>query len=240
MSPPLPAFRSTIKHSPSLLFDILTQGEDDEETVNERLQLAAEDHASNAKHSFEKCKIDDGNGPLNRATPVLFAPKSLVSATGRKSFQNDAPVCRTVNGDAPLGSLDLSQITPTFILQELLGELFIHPDRLTKSGNYGLGGFATVHKCSLLEPSGLSVMVAVKQLLPEVLKGADDLRDFLAEANLLRKMRHPNIVAIKGIGSFDLSCLEKMRQNMYVVMEAMTGGSLKMAVLRQQLASPWS
>lgn len=45
--------------------------------------------------------------------------------------------------------------------------------------------------CSLLEPSGLKVMVAVKQLLPEVLKGADDLRDFLAEANLLRKMRHP-------------------------------------------------
>lgn len=83
-----------------------TQGEDDEETVNERLQLAAEDHASNAKHSFEKCKIDDGNGPLNRATPVLFAPKSLVSATGRKSFQNDAPVCRTVNGDAPLGSCE--------------------------------------------------------------------------------------------------------------------------------------
>jgi hypothetical protein len=32
--------------------------------------------------------------------------------------------------------------------------------------------------------------VAVKQLLPDVLASPDDLREFLMEANLLRKMKH--------------------------------------------------
>jgi hypothetical protein len=32
--------------------------------------------------------------------------------------------------------------------------------------------------------------VAVKQLRPDVLKGPDELKEFLTEANLLRKLRH--------------------------------------------------
>lgn len=32
--------------------------------------------------------------------------------------------------------------------------------------------------------------MAVKRLKPEVLKGADDLKEFLMEGNLMRKLRH--------------------------------------------------
>ena len=36
----------------------------------------------------------------------------------------------------------------------------------------------------------LQELVAVKQLRPDVLKGPDELKEFLTEANLLRKLRH--------------------------------------------------
>ena len=37
---------------------------------------------------------------------------------------------------------------------------------------------------------GFAEPVAVKQLRPEVLSSPDDLREFLTEANLLRKLKH--------------------------------------------------
>ena len=38
--------------------------------------------------------------------------------------------------------------------------------------------------------NGLRQQVAVKQLKPEVLKGAQDLKEFLMEGNLQRKLKH--------------------------------------------------
>lgn len=44
--------------------------------------------------------------------------------------------------------------------------------------------------CSLCPPGGgVSRIVAVKKLRPEVLKGSSDLKDFLMEANLMRKLK---------------------------------------------------
>lgn len=46
--------------------------------------------------------------------------------------------------------------------------------------------------CSLAPPGGggLRQEVAVKRLKPEVLKGTADLKDFLLEGNLMRKLQH--------------------------------------------------
>ena len=44
--------------------------------------------------------------------------------------------------------------------------------------------------CSWLEWCPLQVPVAVKKLKPEVLTNARDLREFLAEANALRQLKH--------------------------------------------------
>jgi serine/threonine protein kinase len=56
----------------------------------------------------------------------------------------------------------------------------------------GQGGFADVHAAELLDPllPSFSETVAVKRLRPDVLKSPDDLREFLTEANLLRKLQH--------------------------------------------------
>lgn len=56
----------------------------------------------------------------------------------------------------------------------------------------GQGGFAEVRRAMLRDPlvPDFQEQVAVKQLRPEVLSDPQDLREFLTEANLLRKMRH--------------------------------------------------
>jgi hypothetical protein len=57
----------------------------------------------------------------------------------------------------------------------------------------GQGGFAEVHRATLRDASlpGFEEPVAVKTLRPDVLRSPQELREFLAEANLLRKMAHP-------------------------------------------------
>jgi serine/threonine protein kinase len=55
----------------------------------------------------------------------------------------------------------------------------------------GQGGFADVHAAQLADPLlGFKQPVAVKRLRPDVLKSPADLREFLTEANLLRKLAH--------------------------------------------------
>lgn len=56
----------------------------------------------------------------------------------------------------------------------------------------GQGGFADVHAAQLLNPllPDFSEPVAVKRLRPDVLKDPADLKEFLTEANLLRKLAH--------------------------------------------------
>lgn len=56
----------------------------------------------------------------------------------------------------------------------------------------GQGGFADVHAAELSDPllPSFTESVAVKRLRPDVLKSPDDLREFLTEANLLRKLQH--------------------------------------------------
>jgi serine/threonine protein kinase len=55
----------------------------------------------------------------------------------------------------------------------------------------GQGGFADVHAAQLVDPLlGFKQQVAVKRLRPDVLKSPADLREFLTEANLLRKLAH--------------------------------------------------
>lgn len=146
------------------------------------------------------------------------------------------------------------------------------------------GACASVRR--LLPPNATKhspgLVVAVKRLKPEVLQEPNDLKDFLMEVNVMRKLKHAcvgppasppcrtdaratcqrsalrsvllpramgctsplplvaarsNIVAIHGIGASDLSGLEAMRSSMYVVMEAMSGGNLKLCVLRQMMTS---
>ncbi|WIA29400.1 hypothetical protein OEZ86_011904 [Tetradesmus obliquus] len=135
-------------------------------------------------------------------------------------------------------------LTPQEVLQELLGDLFIHENRLQMGELLGQGGFADVHAAELTDPLlGFSQRVAVKRLRPDVLASPADLREFLTEANLLRKLAHRNIVQLRGVGASDLSDLVHMRESMFVVQEFMAGGDLKalvMAAMGSPFAPPYS
>ncbi|KAF6253037.1 kinase-like domain-containing protein [Scenedesmus sp. NREL 46B-D3] len=140
----------------------------------------------------------------------------------------------------------LSQLTltPQEVLQELLGDLFIHESRLDMGELLGQGGFADVHAAQLLDPLlGFKQPVAVKRLRPDVLKSPADLREFLTEANLLRKLAHRNIVQLRGVGASDLTDLVTMRESMFVAQEFMAGGDLKalvMTAMGMPFAPPYS
>lgn len=124
-------------------------------------------------------------------------------------------------------------MTPAEVLQELLGPLYVDSSKLKMGDQLGQGGFAEVRRATLEDPNalpGFEEAVAVKTLRPDVLRSAQELREFLAEANLLRKMAHPNIVRLRGVGAADLKDLVSMRESMLVVQELMAGGDLKCLV----------
>lgn len=66
-----------------------------------------------------------------------------------------------------------------------------HPTKQT-GDQLGQGGFAEVRRATLRDPTlpGFEEAVAVKALRADVLRSPAELREFLAEANLLRKMAH--------------------------------------------------
>jgi serine/threonine protein kinase len=170
-------------------------------------------------------------------------------------------------------NIKLPSMTPSEVLHELLGDLFIDPSRLTEHELLGEGGFAAVHAATLAPPGGGDARggnnsaaalnpllaafagpedddrdnasplgggepVAVKRLRPDALAGPEELKEFLAEANLLRKMNHPHVVALRGVGSQDLADFVTMRQSMYVVQERMDAGDLR-ALVQAQAAHPF-
>jgi hypothetical protein len=84
----------------------------------------------------------------------------------------------------------------------------------------GQGGFADVHAAQLVDPLlGFRQAVAVKRLRPDVLKSPADLREFLTEANLLRKLAHRcagcdtfcPIKGPRGWWSLDHTCAQARR-----------------------------
>ncbi|KAJ9515978.1 hypothetical protein QJQ45_016837 [Haematococcus lacustris] len=176
-------------------------------------------------------------------TPALAPsphPASVTQGSGGLSVDADAAA---MAADRACLAEQLQGFTPEVILRELLGSLFVHPSQLTYEGLLGEGAFATVHKASLLPapdplappdtPPGPALEVAVKQLKPEVLSSHADLKDFLMELNVMRKLQHLNVVHILGIGASQLDSLDSVRRSMYVVQEACGGGTLKHMVVRQ-------
>ena len=112
----------------------------------------------------------------------------------------------------------------------LSGDAFISSDRITLQKPLGEGGFAFVN-LALLDGTR---MVAVKTLKPELLDQPDEVQHFLAENELMRKIRHPSIVELIGIGG---TSVESGFQDLFIVQEFCGGGSLRDLVLKQ-MTSP--
>ncbi len=81
----------------------------------------------------------------------------------------------------------------------------------------GEGGMAYVHRCE--DPYRPERRLAVKLLKPEVHGDADLVRRFQREGELLKGLRHPNLVEVFAYG--------KAGSWPYLLMELLPGGSLK-------------
>ncbi len=81
----------------------------------------------------------------------------------------------------------------------------------------GEGGMAVVHRCE--DPFRPERKLAAKLLKPEVHGDADLVRRFQREGELLKGLRHPNLVEVVAFG--------KSGSWPYLIMELLPGGSLK-------------
>jgi serine/threonine-protein kinase len=81
------------------------------------------------------------------------------------------------------------------------------------------GGMATVHLGRLLGPVGFSRTIAVKRLHPQYAKDPDFVGMFLDEANLVSRIRHPNVVPT-------LDIVNSPSAGLMLVMEYVHGDSL--------------
>jgi serine/threonine-protein kinase len=64
-------------------------------------------------------------------------------------------------------------------------------------GTLGKGGFATVYRAH--DPA-LGREVAIKTLLPHLAEDGEIRQRFMAEAQRLARLRHPNIVTVYDVG----------------------------------------
>jgi urea transport system substrate-binding protein len=92
-------------------------------------------------------------------------------------------------------------------------------------GELGRGGMGVVYKA---RQTGLDRLVAIKMVLAGRHAGPHERARFEAEARLIAKLRHPNIVQIYDVGTYE--------GIPFCVLEYLEGGSLSDAVAQQRLA----
>jgi serine/threonine protein kinase len=90
----------------------------------------------------------------------------------------------------------------------------------------GIGGMAEVFKARCASPGGFDRTVVVKRILPVHSRDPEFVRMFVAEAQLLGLLHHPNVVQAYDLGEFD--------GTLFMVMEYVDGPSLSrvMSTLR--------
>ena len=103
-------------------------------------------------------------------------------------------------------------------LQEALGDGYV------VEGKLGAGGFAVVF---LVRDVNLKRKLAVKVLSPDVIASHSVLERFRREAETIAQLSHPNIVPLHFIGQKD--------DLVYIVMQAIDGGSLADRLQREQM-----
>jgi serine/threonine protein kinase len=106
--------------------------------------------------------------------------------------------------------------------------IFSRGDKLD-NGHYtvtqeiGVGGMGVVYLC---KDEMLLRDVAIKMLLPELMKDKSSFEVFRQEARLAAQLEHPNIVTVFDIGVED----RQNKSHHYVVMEYLPGGNLESRV----------
>jgi len=112
------------------------------------------------------------------------------------------------------------------ILCEACAAIMINIPNFTIEKEVGHGGMATVY---LAVQDMLSRHVALKVLLPDMMKDENLRKSFLSEGKIIASLDHPNIVRIHDIGIADETIF-------YMSMEYLSGGTLKEKMAKGKLA----
>eukprot|EP00803_Ostreobium_quekettii_P009038 evm.model.scf_1653.3 EVM.evm.TU.scf_1653.3 scf_1653:33124-35364(+) len=109
-----------------------------------------------------------------------------------------------------------------------LCESWLEPSEFSGAGEIGEGAFAVVRRCdwSRGDGDGGATPVALKMLKPHVLERDRDVEQFLKEADLLRRVRHPSIVEFMGLTKCESGCGEG-RPTVAIVQEFADMGSMR-------------
>lgn len=129
----------------------------------------------------------NGHAAANGSTTAVITANGTANGNGNGAGVAPAEAAPPAPGGGG------GAMSPEEVLQELLGPLYVSASWLECGDLLGEGGFAEVRRAALRDPSlpGFEEPVAVKALRPGALRSPRELREFLAEANLLRKMAHP-------------------------------------------------
>eukprot|EP00892_Ulva_mutabilis_P002258 jgi/Ulvmu1/12032/UM083_0045.1 len=128
------------------------------------------------------------------------------------------------------------EVTPEVVLKTLLGDLFVEDSLLSDMRDLAEGGFAAVSSAHLTHPNGMKQLVAIKRLKLDRLGSEESLTEFIAEANLWRKLQSKDIVKLMGVGASDTSSVSSIRSTFFIVCEFMEGGTLRTIIHRQQMS----
>ncbi len=148
-----------------------------------------------------------GSPLWNSSTPPSLEPPS--SSKGRPPERRDSlrPIAGLTGLAMPAsvrpsvtatGSFQAVQVEPDQF-QHVDGPISVRPP-ITRVGRYALfdkfasGGMATVHLGRLDGAGGFTRIVAIKRLLPHLVKNAEFAEMLLKEARLAARVRHPNVV----------------------------------------------
>eukprot|EP00899_Mesostigma_viride_P008363 jgi/Mesvir1/17528/Mv08780-RA.1 len=108
-------------------------------------------------------------------------------------------------------------------------DCYVQLEDMQNVGRLGEGAFATVDQYRM--KSGEGPALAVKKLRLEFLAGGPELRDFVQEVAIMKKLKHKNICRFLGVGEYE----ENGYARQFVCMEMLPGGSLGSLIQRKRI-----
>jgi len=117
-------------------------------------------------------------------------------------------------------------------LRDMTGNHTLDPRKLKLICRLGKGSFGVVDKYSYVESPDQEhhLNLAIKTLNPELCGDSREVREFLEELRLMKKLDHGCIVDYKGFGTFHDKHGRKL---IFVAQECMDGGTLRKVIINQ-------
>eukprot|EP00192_Tetraselmis_astigmatica_P012904 CAMPEP_0117648470 /NCGR_PEP_ID=MMETSP0804-20121206/421_1 /TAXON_ID=1074897 /ORGANISM="Tetraselmis astigmatica, Strain CCMP880" /LENGTH=404 /DNA_ID=CAMNT_0005454073 /DNA_START=692 /DNA_END=1906 /DNA_ORIENTATION=- len=115
-------------------------------------------------------------------------------------------------------------------LRDMTGNHTLDPRKLKLICRLGKGSFGVVDKYAYQSDDNVVQFLAIKTLNPELCGDTREVKEFLEELKLMKKLFHGCIVAYKGFGTFHDKHGRKL---IFVAQECMDGGTVRKIILNQ-------